>query len=583
MVQPAGSTPKTKLLNLNTKVDSLFEQRARENHAPATAYGVIYQGELIHKGGFGICETENETPADANTVFRIASMTKSFAAAAILQLRDAGKIQLDTTFIDYVPEIAGLQLPTADSAAITVRQLLSMNAGFPQDDPWADRQMYRDDASLTANYNLGATFSSPPGTRFEYSNLGYMLLGRIITNVSGQPALDYMTEQLIQPLGMIDTVWNASEVAEGRLACPYHYLDEQLIPEELIPSAGDNAAFAGLFTTVADLAIWVSFFLDAWPPRDGADDGILKRSSRREMQRIWTAAPPGLPPYQLGSSRAVSGNGYGFGLFIEHNGRYPVVGHGGGLPGYGSYMCWSPEHQIGVVGLGNVRYARASIAAKKALALLIKEAELEPYQIAVPHHLQQAAADFSSLMEEWDDSLANQIFADNFFLDLDRPHWRARLEQLREKHGKWGPAGPLKPENWLRGSWQLKGATGHCNLWLSMTGIVPPQIQAVRIDSILPPTPRMARALEAVITLINKPTKAKLDKLRSADSDRDALWHQLQLAHLLASPCQLDKQIAGDGYSRIVQKLSHSHGTIRLNLHLTPEGKVSKFWFEAQS
>ena len=275
-----------RLLAAMPAVETRFRQRAEQNHAPATAFGVIYQGELIYRLGFGVRDVTSDTPAGADTIFRIASMTKSFTAAAILQLRDQGRLRLDDAVREYVPEVSGWMLPSADSASLTIRQLLTMSAGFPQDDPWADRQLYQVDEALSAFYRQGATFSSPPGSQFEYSNWGYMLLGRIITNVSGQPALTYISQQLIQPLGMQDTAWSASDLPADRIALPYFWLDEAHQPEELLPSNGDNAAFAGLFTTVPDLARWVAFFLDAWPARDGDDSPILQRSSRREMQQI---------------------------------------------------------------------------------------------------------------------------------------------------------------------------------------------------------------------------------------------------------------------------------------------------------
>ena len=570
-----GVDAKAALLNVVHQVDALFTARAEQNHAPATAYGIIYQGELIYANSLGVLNIKTAAPVINDAVFRIASMTKSFAAAAILQLRDAGKLQLDTPFTAYVPELAHIILPTNDSAPITGRQLLTMAAGFPQDDPWADRQLYRDDASLTETYKQGVTFSSPPDTRFEYSNLGYMLLGRIITNISGQPALAYMSQQLITPLGMNDTVWNAEEVAAERLAHPYHWLDEMLISEPLLPSAGDNAAFAGLFTTVPDLARWVSFFLDAWPARDGADGGPLSRSSRREMQRIWNLASPTYPPYALGDQAEFKSSGYGMGLSINHDGQYPIVGHGGGLPGYGSYMCWSPRHQLGVVGLANVRYAGVSKAASAALKLLVAEAKPPAYVPKASAHLQQAATDVTTLMHRWDDVLADRIFADNFFLDQDRPHWRERLAKLRDVHGGWTKVAAVSAENWLRGSWTLRGERGHCQLWLSMNPTNPPQIQALRIKSILPPSERMAERLAQIVALVNRPDKTVLGTL-CADQDKvETFWKRLQIAHLLAAPATLGEQIAGNGTAWTTHHLNHEGGSVRLVLRLDDTGNLT--------
>ena len=526
-------------------------------------------------------DIESEAPVADDTVFRIASMTKSFAAAAILQLRDADKLTLDTPFTDYVPELAHMTLPTADSPPITVRHLLTMNAGLPQDDPWADRQLYRDDSSLSEIYRQGVTFSSAPATRFEYSNLGYMILGRIITRISGQPALAYISERLIEPLGMTDTVWNESEVAADRLALPYHWLDEAVVSEELLPSAGDNAVFAGIFTTVPDLARWVSFFLDAWPARNSADDGPLCRSSRREMQQIWNLAPPRHTPFELGDKAEFKSSGYGFGLSISHDGQYPIVGHGGGLPGYGSYMCWSPQHQLGIVGLANVRYAGVSKVATKALQLLIEAAGLPKHMDKPPPYLQEAATNITTLLCEWDDGLADQIFADNFFLDLDRSHWQERLAKLREVHGRWSEQlHTFSQENWLRGSWTINGERGYCQLWFSMNPTRPPQIQALRIKSVLPPSELMAKRLDQIVDLVNQPNEGHFNQLCADESNKPRLWKRLQLAHLLASPADLGDQIAGDGAAFTIHQLNYQSGSIRLILRLDEAGAITMLRFE---
>lgn len=223
----------------------------------SASLGVVNPGSAAH----------GASAPDANTVYRIASMTKSFGALAILMLRDAGKLALDTPAAEYVPELRQLIHPTHDSAPITVRQLLTMSAGWPEDNPWGDRQLWRNDAELNEILAPGVSFANAPAVTFEYSNLGYMVLGRIIANVSGESSLDFITQRILQPLGMHDTVWNAEDVDPQRLAKGYHWLEGKWVEEPLLPSGGDAAVFGGLYSTVADLARWVAFQLSAWPPR----------------------------------------------------------------------------------------------------------------------------------------------------------------------------------------------------------------------------------------------------------------------------------------------------------------------------
>ena len=131
----------------------IFQAHCDERNLPGCAYGVVAGGRLVGGGSIGVItpgNTASGTDApDANTVYRIASMTKSFGALAILMLRDEGKLALDKAAAEYVPELKQLAYPTHDSAPITVRQLLTMAAGWPEDNPWGDRQLWRNDAELS--------------------------------------------------------------------------------------------------------------------------------------------------------------------------------------------------------------------------------------------------------------------------------------------------------------------------------------------------------------------------------------------------------------------------------------------------
>ena len=495
---------------------------------PGVAYGVVMDGELIFTHSFGVRNVATEATVDADTVFRIASMTKSFAALAILQLRDAGKLRLDEPVATYVPELASLRYPTADAPLITVRHLLSMAAGWPQDDPWGDRQMYQSDAAMREFYQAGVAWSNPPGITFEYSNYGYMVLGARITNVSGIPAISYISEKILRPLGMTATVWNAGDVPDDQLALGYRWEDDQWKAEPLLPTGGDVAVFAGLFTSVRDLARWVALFQAAWPPRDEAETGPLRRSSLREMQQTWRTYEPTIAVDALGARPKLDVGGYGFGLSLLHNGDRESVGHGGGLPGFGSHMRWAPAHGVGVVALANITYANVSAACIEALASLINASQVKPRTSQIAPALAAAREGVLRLLGEWDDALADTLFADNFFLDSDRAHRQRTLAQLHEQHGGLQPEGPFVVENWLRGEWRMVGERGWCQVWISMTPTVPPRIQALEIESTLPPSPILQSAADQLATLTGQPTRRALARLCAAELDQAALWDQLR-------------------------------------------------------
>src|SRR5438067_4197275 len=141
-------------------VDKLFQDFASANHVPGAAWGIVIDGRLVHTGAAGYRDLETKSAPNADTVFRIASMTKSFTAMSILELRDEGKLSLDDPAERYVPELTSLTYPTSDAPKITVRHLLSHAEGFPEDNPWGDRQLADSEDQLTAKLRAGIPFSN---------------------------------------------------------------------------------------------------------------------------------------------------------------------------------------------------------------------------------------------------------------------------------------------------------------------------------------------------------------------------------------------------------------------------------------
>ena len=134
------------------EIDRVFTEYAKREHIPGAVWGIVIDGRLAHVGVTGYRDIAAKAPVDSGTVFRIASMTKSFTALAILKLRDQGKLSLDDLAEKWVPELAGLKYPTTDSPRITIRHLLSHAEGFPEDNPWGDQQLARTDDEMYSRY-----------------------------------------------------------------------------------------------------------------------------------------------------------------------------------------------------------------------------------------------------------------------------------------------------------------------------------------------------------------------------------------------------------------------------------------------
>jgi len=265
------------------------------------------------------------------------------------------------------------------------------------------------------------------------------------------------------------------------------------------------------------------------------------------MQQGWRIGELTTDSDRLGEPPGVQLRAYGFGLSTNNNSHWQTVGHGGGVPGFGSHMRWAPDYGIGVVALANVTYANMHQASADALNQLITAAQM-PRCLAQPaQSLQAARTGVLRLLDTWDDALADELFADNFFLDLDRAHWQRQLDQLRQKHGQLRSEGTLMPENWLRGRWRMTGKRGWCSVWISLAPTTPPRIQAMEIQSMLPPSPTMQSAAERLAVLTAHPTRRALSRLFLPSADHNTLWDRVRLVNVLCGPCVVQEVIAGDG------------------------------------
>ncbi|MBV9880161.1 MAG: beta-lactamase family protein, partial [Gemmatirosa sp.] len=291
--QPARFTDParaTKLAAAFDDVDRVFRDYAASQHIPGAAWGIVVDGRVAHVGVAGYRDVATKSPVDTGTVFRIASMTKSFTAMSILALRDDGKLSLDDPVERWIPELKALAYPTTDSPRLTIRHLLSHATGFPEDNPWGDQQLADTDEQLTAMLRRGIPFSNAPGVAYEYSNYGFAILGRVVTRASGMPYRDYVRRRILEPLGMTSTTLSPAAVRPSRLAQGYRWEDAQWKLEPQLPD-GAFGSMGGMLTSIADLGRYVGVFLDAWPPRDGAESGPVRRASLREMQQVQRPRP----------------------------------------------------------------------------------------------------------------------------------------------------------------------------------------------------------------------------------------------------------------------------------------------------
>jgi CubicO group peptidase (beta-lactamase class C family) len=451
-------------------------------------------GELSHIGVGGVRELAGSAPVDADTVFRIASMTKSFTALAVLKLRDEGKLSLDDPAERHVRELASLHYPTTDSPRITIRHLLSHATGFPEDNPWGDQQLARTDAWLSEALRRGIPFSNPPGMAYEYSNYGFAILGQVVTRVSGRSYESYIEREILQPLGMTSTTLEARRVPAARLAHGYRREDDQWKEEPPLPH-GSFGAMGGMLTSLRDLGKYVAFMMSAFPPRDDSDRGPVRRASLREMQQVARMAPASVTrsgPEAAGTVLAAGGYGYGLGVRQTCDVRH-IVSHSGGLPGFGSLMQWYPGHGVGLIALGNVTYSGWGTSVERATAALIRTGAFLPREPQPSSALVDARAKINGLIERWDDTVIEGLAADNLFLDQSRERRHRAVDTLRAQLGACSADDRFDVENALRGRWAMTCERGRLYVAITLAPTAPPKVQYWSLGTNPPPASQTCR------------------------------------------------------------------------------------------
>ena len=482
LAQFADADRDAKLARAYPAIDSLFAAYAKREHIPGASWGIVIDDHLAHAAVFGERDLATHSRVDTNTVFRIASMTKSFTAASILLLRDEGKLSLDDPAEKWIPELKSLHYPTSDSPRLTIRMLLSHDTGWPEDNPWGDQQLSITDSLLSQMVAGGIPFSHAPNTAYEYSNYAFMLLGRVVTKASGVPYTKFVQDRLLTPLGMRSSTLEPAQVPRDRIAQGYRWEDAQWKLEPQLPN-GAGGSMGGMLTSPRDMGVWISTMLAAWPPRDGANAGPVSRASLREMQQAHRSRPPTVTYDTLTKHLTLFAPAYGFGLRIVANCRFDhVVAHAGGLPGFGSLMIWLPEYGVGIFAFGNRTYTDWSSTADAAFSLLQATGGLHPREPVPSPALALAKDQVTRLVMRWNDALADSIASMNLYLDHSKPHRHAQLDSL---HTKLGACSPAKNwylvENALRGQWVMPCEHGALAVSITMAPTMPPTVQFLNV------------------------------------------------------------------------------------------------------
>jgi len=479
-----------KLQSAMPEIDRIFRAYATDKKIPGMIWGVVIDGQVAHLGTFGARDLASKAPITPDTAFRIASMTKSFTALAILKLRDEGRLSLEDPVARWIEEFARMERPTRDTPPLTIRQLLSHSAGFPEDNPWGDQQLSATDAMLDEWLAKGIPFSTPPGTRYEYSNYAFGLLGRVVTRAAGVPYEQYVQREILSKLHMDGSTFRFADVPVARRAIGYRLKPDGTYSEEPPLPHGVFGAMGGLLTTANDLGKYVAFHLSAWPPRDDDDPGPVRRSSVREMAQRWT--PSNLTARLVDDTLQATETGYGFGLRVASDCRFErIVAHGGGLPGFGSYMAWLPDYGVGMFAMATLTYSGPSEPISQAWDAMSKTGGLRKRELPPTARQIEMREHILNLWKRWDEAEAKQIAAGNFFLDAPSAERQAQIRAMSNEVGECTSAGPVIPENWMRGQFNLTCAKGTVGVFFTLAPTQPPAMQHLSFQKLSSPDVKM--------------------------------------------------------------------------------------------
>jgi CubicO group peptidase (beta-lactamase class C family)/imidazolonepropionase-like amidohydrolase/Tol biopolymer transport system component len=328
-------------LPISAAVDTLVRRTMEAARIPGLAVALVRRGEVLVARGYGVAELENRTPVTDERMFQSGSLGKQFTAAGILALVEDGRMALDSSVRHYLPEVPATWQP------ITIRHLLGHLGGVPDytSDNFDYRKDYSDAELITMVSALPLEF--PAGARWNYSNSGYVLLGIIMSRITGQPYHEFLRERIFTPAGM-----HAIRVISESAVVPNR-------ARGYLPTANgwENAAWvAPRLNTTADGSMLLSL-------RDMIAWNDVVRHRRLLRPESWALM---LSATRLSSGRTYP---YGFGWFLSEAGGHPVQEHGGTWQGFVSQYTRFPDQDLSVVVLSNARALAPAALAMQVAAL----------------------------------------------------------------------------------------------------------------------------------------------------------------------------------------------------------------------
>lgn len=328
---------------------TFYEQGMRKNGIVGSSFMLIQDGQVIAQEFFGQANQEKQQPVDENTIYHWASITKTFTSIAIMQLRDRGLLKLDDPILKYLPELKAVHNPFGSMNDITLKHLMTHSSGFRAATwPWGGDKEWqphepRDWAQLVGMMPYTEILFKP-GSKFSYSNLGIIFLGRVIEQLSGDDYEVYIDKNIFKPLEMYRSYFDATpyHLLKNR-AASYWVKEGKTTPARFDADTGITVSNGGLNAPLTDMTKYLAFLMGDLR-RQAIYDQVLKRSSLEEMfqPQITIAASEMVEPQGKDRKDAM-----GLSFFIEDNFGQHFIGHSGTQNGFLSHFYFRPDIRSG--------------------------------------------------------------------------------------------------------------------------------------------------------------------------------------------------------------------------------------------
>jgi CubicO group peptidase (beta-lactamase class C family) len=330
---------------------TFYEQSMRKHGIVGSSLMLIQDGQVIAQEFFGLANQEKQQPVDENTIYHWASITKTFTGIAIMQLRDRGLLKLDDPIVKYLPELNSVHNPFGDMSQITLKQLMSHSAGFRGATwPWGgDKDWHPHEPQYWSQLVAMMPYteiSFKPGSKFSYSNLGIIFLGRVIEQLTKDDYEVYIDKNIFKPLEMYRSYFDATPYHLLKYRSHSYYLkDGKLTPGRFDVDTGITVSNGGLNSPLPDMVKYIDF-LAGNPRKQELYDQILKRSSLEEMFKPQLPIAPEEITQPEGQNRK---DAIGLSFFIEDNFGQHFIGHSGSQNGFISHFYIRPDTRLAYI------------------------------------------------------------------------------------------------------------------------------------------------------------------------------------------------------------------------------------------